>query len=162
MPDGATVNGGPADAVAAERAIVPATIAAEARALRRQGNGLLLLNEPQGALECFDRALAHDSADAFTFNDRGNALQELQRLPEAIASYDRALQIKPVFPAALTNRGNALRALRLLDAALQSLDAALQIRPEFPEALNNRGTVSGHGKAAGSACQLRRRVGFEA
>jgi protein O-GlcNAc transferase len=113
----------------------------EARVLRKQGNGLLQVNQPQAALDCFDRALACDPADAFTLNDRGNALQDLQRLPEAVASYDRALQIKPAFAAALTNRGNVLRALKRLDEALLSLDAALSVRPAFPEALNNRGTV---------------------
>jgi protein O-GlcNAc transferase len=129
-----------ADTVSAEATVAGAR-EEEARTLRKQGNGLLQVNQPQAALDCFDRALACAPADAFTLNDRGNALQDLQRFPEAIASYDRALQIKPAFAAALTNRGNVLRALKRLDEALLSLDAALSVRPAFPEALNNRGTV---------------------
>jgi protein O-GlcNAc transferase len=116
-------------------------VAAEARALRTQGNRLLQLNQPQAALQYFDQALACDANDAFTLNDRGNALQDLQRCEDAIASYGRALQIKPDFAAALTNRGNALRKLKRLEEALLDLDAALRLKPAFPQALNNRGNV---------------------
>jgi protein O-GlcNAc transferase len=112
-----------------------------ARQLRKEGNGLLQLNMPLEALECFERALAFVPADASLLNDRGNALQSLQRFPEALASYDGALRSKREFAAAFTNRGNALRALRRFDEALADLDAAVRIKPDFPEALNNRGNV---------------------
>jgi protein O-GlcNAc transferase len=115
--------------------------AERARQLRKEGNGLLQLNMPLEALECFERALAFDPADAFLLNDRGNALQSLRRYPEALASYDRALQGRREFAAAFTNRGNALRALQRFDEALADLDAAVRIKADFPEALNNRGNV---------------------
>jgi predicted O-linked N-acetylglucosamine transferase (SPINDLY family) len=114
---------------------------AESRAHCQRGNELLRRGELQGALECFERALALDPRDAVALTDCGTVLQELRRPEQAIAHYDRALRIAPASAVAYNNRGNALRTLRRYGEALESLEAALRIQPAFAEALNNRGNV---------------------
>jgi protein O-GlcNAc transferase len=112
-----------------------------ARALRREGNRLLVAGDVLGALACLDRALSAHANDPLTLTARGNALQNLGRLTEAMTSYEEALRTRPEFPAALMNRANALRKLGRFEEALGDVELGLRLAPPVPEALIIHGTV---------------------
>lgn len=91
-------------------------------------------NNPELAVELFDRVLQIISNDAGVFYNRGNALMDLKRPEEALSSYDRALKIKPDHVQALYNRGNALLGLKRHEDALDSYERVLKITPNDVEA----------------------------
>ncbi len=93
-------------------------------ALRPEGHeahsnlGVVLadLQEWDGALASYDRALELLPQFAKAWVNRGVALNALKQLPMAIASYDRAIAIEPEFPGAHWNK--ALACLRVGDLEL--------------------------------------------
>ena len=63
--------------------------------LNRRGNSLLCLDNPDGALESYNRALELAPRNASLFFNRANVLQQLARMNEAMESYGQALAYKP-------------------------------------------------------------------
>ena len=61
------------------------------------------------ALASFDKAIAINPDDAYTWNFRGVALHGLGRYAEAVGSYDRALAINPGYTEVKQNRKMALK-----------------------------------------------------
>jgi|GEM_PF-1130399 len=103
------------------------------------GNLLAALDQPEPALQQFDRAIALQPGAALFHYNRGNVLMRLMRYREAIAAFDAALKLEARHADAWNNRGNALLESGDIDAALKSFDQALSIDPAFPDALVNKG-----------------------
>jgi predicted O-linked N-acetylglucosamine transferase (SPINDLY family) len=119
--------------------------------LQKQGNhfdALQLLasiygqqNNPQTALQYFDRALQIDQNIASVHNNQGNVLKILNRYEEALASYNKAIALKDNFAEAHAHRGNVLTELNRYEEALASYDKAITLKDNFVEAHAHRGNV---------------------
>jgi protein O-GlcNAc transferase len=132
--------GNAADAVtAARRSLRSDPTRAAVRALL--GDALLMLRQPQQALESYQAALLQDSGLVSAHFGRGSALLALQRPREALASYDEVLRRRPDDAEALFHRGNALFELQEWATAVASYDRAVALRPSYADAFNNRGSA---------------------
>ena len=98
-------------------------------------------NNPQTALQYFDRALQIDQNIASVYNNKGNVLKTLNRFEDALASYDKAISLKENFAEAHAHRGNVLRELNRYEEALASYDKAISLKTNFAEAHAHRGNV---------------------
>jgi tetratricopeptide (TPR) repeat protein len=104
---------------------------------------LLEADNPQAALETFDRAL--ESADNLyrAWVGRGDSLVHLNRLEEAIAAYDRALAIKSDYAMAWSHKGDVLYDLQRIHEALESWEKALEIDANDAQTWTNKGIALG-------------------
>ena len=110
-------------------------------ALQLWGEIVLQAEDPQKALELFDKSLEIYPENPACYNNRGLALRELTQFEAALASYDQALALKPDYAKAWRNRGIALRELGQFEAAIASYDQALALKPDYAEAYYNRGNA---------------------
>lgn len=113
----------------------------DADALHLLGDIALQTNNPQDAVELFNRAINSNPQQATFYTNRGLALHALERWDEAADSYDRAIAIKPDYASAYINRGNTLQVLGRWDEAIDSYSCAIALKPDFAEAYFNRGNT---------------------
>jgi tetratricopeptide (TPR) repeat protein len=90
--------------------------------------------DAEGALECFEQAVAAGGAGTELYGNLGIALQDLGRVPEALAAYDRALAIDPANAVARWHRSLALLLVERFEAAWRDYELRLQSeeRPRRP------------------------------
>jgi tetratricopeptide (TPR) repeat protein len=67
------------------------------------GRAFLANNQPDVAVDCFQRALSMDASVADTHCKLANALSQLHRQAEAISEYSKALQLRPGMDEAANN-----------------------------------------------------------
>ena len=94
--------------------------------LLAEGQSLLVANEPQKALECFDVALGLHPKLAEALVKRGGALEKLDRLDEAIACYDHAIEADGGMTIAYLHKGGLFNRLSRYDEALHCYEQALR------------------------------------
>jgi Tfp pilus assembly protein PilF len=102
------------------------------------------LDNPQGALADYDRAIALNPNSPAAHNNRGSLkYDKLNDVRGALADYDRAIALNPNTDSGYYyNRGN-LKDDKLNDVqgALADYDRAIKINPNFAEAYGNRGNL---------------------
>jgi tetratricopeptide (TPR) repeat protein len=94
--------------------------------LLSEGQTLLAANEPEKALELFDRALAIQPHHAEALIKKGSALEKLERLDDAIACYDQAIRADGSKTIAWLHKGGLFNRLSRYDEALQCYEQALR------------------------------------
>ena len=87
---------------------------------------LRVLGNTEAALDEFDRAVALDANDAWTWASRGAALQEAERFDAALTAFDKALALDPGYGWAMSAKASALIDLAEYQTALKLLEAATQ------------------------------------
>jgi tetratricopeptide (TPR) repeat protein len=103
------------------------------------GLARLTLDNPRGALDAFEQALAADPGEARALAGRGRARAALGRLPLAAVDFNRAVALSPRDPDILGGRGAfRLRAGNPV-GALADFDAARRLDPREPLHDFNRG-----------------------
>ena len=85
------------------------------------------------ALECFDRALALDSANAQAHYLRASTLAPAAFTHEAIAAYEQCLKLQPAHIGALIGIGHVLKAVGRYDDAVAAYDECIRQRPDLGE-----------------------------
>ncbi|MEK6809775.1 MAG: tetratricopeptide repeat protein [Nanoarchaeota archaeon] len=95
------------------------------------------LEDFQGAISDYNKALQIDPNYAIAYNNRGVAKMHLGDFKGAISDYNKALQIDPGSPAIYNNRGIAKENLGDLIGAISDYNKALQIDPKYTTAHNN-------------------------
>ena len=95
-----------------------------------KGQTLLNLDHAEGALGCFDEALALDPNHAEAHLKKGTTLERLKRLEEALACYDRALSANPSLTLAYLQKGGVCNQLERFDEALECYEKALRPDPK--------------------------------
>ncbi len=97
----------------------------------------------EGAIACFDAALALKPDYHEALNNKGVVLASLNRYEAAIACFDAALVLNPDKCKALYNKGIALGNLGQHEAAITCFDAALAFNPNYHEAQTGKGIALG-------------------
>lgn len=82
--------------------------------------------DAEGAIRCFERAVAAGGASTELHGNLGIALQDLGHVPEALAAYDRALAIDPANSVARWHRSLALLLVERFEAAWPDYELRLQ------------------------------------
>ncbi|TFH54306.1 MAG: tetratricopeptide repeat protein [Methanothrix sp.] len=82
-----------------------------AREWNNKGTALYDSQDYEGAVGCFDLALALDPTDKIAWNNKGLALEGLEKYSMALACYEKALEIDGSYALAWQNKGYALKSL---------------------------------------------------
>ncbi|MGA9776974.1 MAG: tetratricopeptide repeat protein [Limisphaerales bacterium] len=93
--------------------------------LLTEGQSLLNGNEPEKALESFERALSLDPKNAETLIKKAGALEKLNRFEEAIACYDDAIAADGSMTIAYLHKGGLFNRMSRYEEALQCYEHAL-------------------------------------
>jgi tetratricopeptide (TPR) repeat protein len=109
----------------------------------KAGWELLEADNPQAALDTFDRALEGEENLYRAWVGRGDSLVHLHRLEEGIAAYDRALAIQPDYSTAWSHKGDVLYDLQRIDEALDCWKQALELEPNDTQTWTNQGIALG-------------------
>jgi tetratricopeptide (TPR) repeat protein len=91
-----------------------------------EGQSLLVANEPQKALECFDVALGLNPKHADALVKKGGALEKLGQLDEAIVCYDHAIAADEGMTIAYLHKGGLFNRMARYDEALHCYEQALR------------------------------------
>jgi tetratricopeptide (TPR) repeat protein len=95
-------------------------------ALLGKGETMLKLDQAEGALACFEEALAIDPANAEAMVRKGLALERLQRLDEAVVCYDRAIAADSSLTMAYLYKGGVFNRMERFSEALECYEKALK------------------------------------
>ncbi|MCU0541345.1 MAG: tetratricopeptide repeat protein [Oscillatoriaceae cyanobacterium Prado104] len=125
------------EALAAEVPHSGAQLEAETQLLA--GRQLQEQNQLQGAIECYERAIAIDPGCAAARSNLGVVKQRQGLLSEAIAHYRQALEIEPNSAEIASNLGSALAESGDAAGAIAAYERALAANPQCAEALVNMG-----------------------
>ena len=90
-------------------------------------------NEPEEALESFNRAISIDSARPDGYLGRANTLNTLGRYQESLKDYDRVIEIDPTRANAYVNRGIAFSQLGEYEKAIADYEKGLELDPEIDD-----------------------------
>jgi tetratricopeptide (TPR) repeat protein len=96
-------------------------------------------DEPDKAIEDYNKAIELSPNYASAFNNRGNAWAAKGDLDRAIADYNRAIEIDGKDPFRWNNRGLAWRRKGDYDRAIADFDQAIKVDPGYTAAYTNRG-----------------------
>jgi tetratricopeptide (TPR) repeat protein len=91
-----------------------------------KGQSMLSLDDPHGAISCFEEALQLDPQNAEAWVRKGTALERLQQLDQAIECYDRALQGDPSLTVAYLHKGGLFNRMERFSEALECYEKALR------------------------------------
>jgi serine/threonine protein kinase/Tfp pilus assembly protein PilF len=106
-----------------------------------KGKCLMLMNQPEDALQAYNRAieLGFRIAEAYFF--RGNIFKKLHRYEEALDDYTRAIHIDSSLIPAYFNRGNTYSDLNRHEDAVADYNQIINLDPTYSNAYNNRGNT---------------------
>lgn len=99
------------------------------------------LNDMEGAVAEYRRALALKPDDPDVYNNMGNALAALDRPAHAVAAFRRALGLQPGNAVLHNNLGNVQKSMGLWDEAEASFRTAAKLQPGYAGAFINLGNL---------------------
>ena len=105
----------------------------------RRGNDKTRMENYQGAIADYTRAIRLKPDDANAYYNRGNAKRELGQHFAAIADYDTTIRLKPDDALAYLNRGLAKSGLGQHFTAIADYDMAIRLKPDYGIAYASRG-----------------------
>ena len=131
--EGAALAPGVAGFPQAERKVVTLEadepLAGHLAVLLGKGQTLLKLGQGEGALQCFEEALALAPDNAELHVKRGTALERLKRFDEAIVAYDRAITLNRQLTQAYLCKGSVFNQQERYSEALECYEQALKTEP---------------------------------
>jgi len=107
----------------------------------QHGHILMMLGEPDMAIEAYSSAIDLNPCKANAYLDRGNAYHDRGELEHAIKDYSKAIELNPDYADAYSNRGNAYRDKGKLNEAMQDYNTAIKLKSDHHFIYNNRGNV---------------------
>ncbi len=102
---------------------------------------LQTLDDLDGAVAGYGRALALNPNDPNIYNNMGNALAAQHQLEDASAAFLRLLALQPDNAVALNNLGTVQRLMGARDEAEASFRKAIALQPSLTAALVNLGNI---------------------
>jgi tetratricopeptide (TPR) repeat protein len=120
-----------------------AAIAKQPTALlwNKEGMAYLLLQRPQEATKCFDRAIKADKHAAEGYNNRGYMEYRNEKYYKAIRYYQKALSLRPTDAVFHYNMGSAYFALHDYGRAAREYHAAYALDPDIFERVSKTGIM---------------------
>lgn len=111
-----------------------------------QGELLLALQQYQGALRSFNRAIElrenyNLAPSPLTLNSRGLTLLNMNQPEAALTEFQDALALDPGYATAWTNQGKVFVALQRFQEALSAYDRSLELDDTDPYTWNDRGVL---------------------
>ena len=103
------------------------------------GNTLIEANQPDEAMEHFNKSLELNPQQAKVHNNFGVALVKTGRLQEAIGQFEQAVQLQPNFAEAHHHLGLVLKQTHCNDEAITQFREAIRLNENFPEAYDSLG-----------------------
>lgn len=105
------------------------------------GHYLRRRNQPERALEYYNKAIQLEPGKAQPYNNRGKIYFDRGEMDKALADYNKCIELEPGHVNALANRGAAFGMLQDWENALNDLNKALELEPFHSNALSNRAFV---------------------
>ncbi|WP_372949831.1 tetratricopeptide repeat protein [Mariniphaga sp.] len=105
------------------------------------GHYLRRQNQPERALENYNKAISLDPNKAQPYNNRGKIYFDRGEMDKALADYNKCIELEPNHVNALANRGAAFGMSQDWVAALNDLNKALELESFHSNALSNRAFV---------------------
>ncbi|MBN2088099.1 tetratricopeptide repeat protein [candidate division KSB1 bacterium] len=102
------------------------------------------LNQPNLAIECFQKVILFTPDDHHAHYHYGNSLYRAGKFEDSIKSYDKALRYAPEYDEACNNKGIALSRLGRYRDAIRCFEKVLKFKPNSPEVWNNLGLALEH------------------
>lgn len=106
------------------------------------GNVYEKLEQLDGAVENYDRAVSLRSDYAQAYYNRARTYALKQDEERAVADYDKAISSQPTYEDAYVNRAVLKFSRRDIKGALADLDTAIRLDPRDVAALSNRASVN--------------------
>jgi tetratricopeptide (TPR) repeat protein len=97
-----------------------------------KGQSMLSLDDPHGAIACFDELLKLDPQNAECWVRKGTALERLQQLDQALECYDRAIQANQSLTIAYLHKGGLFNRMERFNEALECYEKALRTQEKHP------------------------------
>jgi eukaryotic-like serine/threonine-protein kinase len=110
-------------------------------ALNNLGVSLAFQGQLDGAIACFEKAIALDAKLANAHTNLGNVLADKGQLDKAIACHKKAIALEPKHTEAYYNLGKALHDKGQLDEALTYYKKATELDPKHAKAHSNLGNA---------------------
>lgn len=104
-----------------------------------EGSANDALQNYQGAVESYKKAIKIKPNYAETYFNLGNTLKNMNNLGEAIDSYKKAIKNQPDDAEVYNNMGNTFHLKGDLDSAIESYEKAINLKPNFFVSYNNLG-----------------------
>ena len=93
----------------------------------------LNLNQPEKALEDFNRAISIDPTHPDGYLGRANTLNTLGRYEESLRDYERVIEINPEIANTYVNRAIAYSHLKEYEKAIADYEKAFELDPELDD-----------------------------
>jgi len=97
------------------------------------------LNDYQGAITCYNKAIELDSHSTSAYNNRGNAKRELKDYESAIKDYNKAIELNPNYTHTYNNRGILKYRLKDYEGSIEDYNKTIELDPTYSLAYNSRG-----------------------
>ncbi len=110
-------------------------------ALNNRGHAWYFLNEPQKAINDYNKAISIDPELSISFVNRGVLLMDNQQYNEALQDFNKALELFPEHATAFVNRGIINNRQGNKIQAMQDYNSAISLNPLMEEAYINRGVL---------------------
>jgi protein O-mannosyl-transferase len=105
------------------------------------GHYLRQQNQPERALENYNKAISLEPNKAQPFNNRGKIYFDRGEMDKALTDYSKCIELEPNHVNALANRGAAFGMKQEWKKALNDLNKAIELEPLHSNALSNRAFV---------------------
>lgn len=127
-----------------------------------RGTAKAQLNDAQGAIGDYTRAIDFNPRLAVAYNNRGNLRQHLGDLDGAIADFGVVLEIDDRSPIAYNNRAIVYTHLGRYPEAIADYNQALVLQPNFTSVYNNRANAHCHmGEYAAAIADYSQSIEFD-
>jgi tetratricopeptide (TPR) repeat protein len=108
----------------------------------KEGMAYLLMQRPQEATKCFDRAIKADKNAPEGYNNRGYMEYRKDHYNKAIRYYQKALSIRPTDAVFHYNMGSAYFAMHNFGRAAQEYHAAYKLDPDIFQRVSKTGIMA--------------------
>jgi len=122
----APANGTPTAAVSAAGTATSSPDDPRVRVLLGKGESMLNLDNAEGALACFEEALALEAENADALVKKGTAHEKLRQMDEALECYDRAIKADASMTIAYLYKGGLCNRMERFTEALECYEQALR------------------------------------
>lgn len=110
-------------------------------AYTNRGNAKKVMQDYEGALNDYNKAVELKPNSSFPYNNRGVIEASMKDYDGALKDFNKAIKLFPKYVEAYCNRGHLKKSLGDYKGAIKDYDKAIELKPDFSPAYNDRGTT---------------------